>query len=665
MGGSKSFGLGKVAAEAEVDFLSEVFYESQEYQYLTRSDDFLFVAGRRGTGKSALFIKAAQFFEKQVKQAIVVQIIPEDLQSQKYRSILGKYVNVVTQDNYSICATVSKICWKVTILVQFLRLMKADRRFSSPRYEDSVTRVAGDFQEYLKLEAVELFLKLIEDAYASNSSDILSAPHYLAGKFNVSKLVSAVSKAFQFAALKGYLFVDGLDEGWEPDRVATTMSSGLGGCAVELKSKGSNIHCVLFIRDNMYRAMREFDGDFTKNVVPSALRLNWDEDSLYRFICIRIAKQRSLNFENNNKIWSRLVRDPNLRDRDGFRLCLKYTLFRPRDLLVLINGALIVANKAGREDLILQDIESSAREIANSRLTDLITEYHKVFIGLRGYTEMFRKCTVPMTYQDALEVIRQGVSISDFSTREASDFALMESPEQGFQCLYSVGFLGYVNGASQVVFCHDGSDSNKEVFKQDTKVYIHPCYHSALDVSMVEHEDGSLLNSIYDDYSVQKDDFPNITRKKQIGELVNEFPEIAIGRDGSRDFEDWGMRTIKVLFAGTMSNPSWRENHDLVTQRDIVVTNTERSTFFKRIKDDYGCRQVVFEIKNYNKLKREDFRQCLEYATGLYGRLTILVCRTPNLAPSDQERTWIKETYDGHKVEPPHFYTQCFNIVVN
>jgi hypothetical protein len=49
-----------------------------------------------------------------------------------------------------------------------------------------------------------------------------------------------------------------------------------------------------------------------------------------------------------------------------------------------------------------------------------------------------------------------------------------------------------------------------------------------------------------------------------------------------------------------------------VQRRDVVATNVGESPFWRRIYQDYGTRQVIFEVKNYEALTADDFRQaCL------------------------------------------------------
>jgi hypothetical protein len=81
-----------------------------------------------------------------------------------------------------------------------------------------------------------------------------------------------------------------------------------------------------------------------------------------------------------------------------------------------------------------------------------------------------------------------------------------------------------------------------------------------------------------------------------------------------------------------------------------VGTNLAQTTFWKRIEADYGSRQVIFEVKNYESPTLEDYRQVLAYLSGRYGSLAFVICRgwSPNLE-KEKELAWVRSIYAEHK----------------
>jgi hypothetical protein len=53
--------LGAARAEADSSMLEHAFVKTHDYQSLISTDDFSFLVGRRGTGKTALFLKIREF----------------------------------------------------------------------------------------------------------------------------------------------------------------------------------------------------------------------------------------------------------------------------------------------------------------------------------------------------------------------------------------------------------------------------------------------------------------------------------------------------------------------------------------------------------------------------------------------------------------------------
>jgi hypothetical protein len=67
--------------------------------------------------------------------------------------------------------------------------------------------------------------------------------------------------------------------------------AGLGGLSLaiaDLSEGQSGIHSTIFVRDNMFRALAHFDGDFSRHIEGHSLRLHWNENSLFQLIANRL-----------------------------------------------------------------------------------------------------------------------------------------------------------------------------------------------------------------------------------------------------------------------------------------------------------------------------------------------------------------------------------------
>lgn len=103
-----------------------------------------------------------------------------------------------------------------------------------------------------------------------------------------------------------------------------------------------------------------------------------------------------------------------------------------------------------------------------------------------------------------------------------------------------------------------------------------------------------------------KDDNADIEYEKVIGELLPSllYPYL--------DFADVQSRTESGA-----------------TIRDLIFYNNREDEFLKEIFDDYGSRQIVFEMKNVKEVSRDHVNQLNRYMTDSLGKFGVLVTRNP------------------------------------
>lgn len=78
--------------------------------------------------------------------------------------------------------------------------------------------------------------------------------------------------------------------------------------------------------------------------------------------------------------------------------------------------------------------------------------------------------------------------------------------------------------------------------------------------------------------------------------------------------------------------------------RDVIFYNDGKTDFLKEARDLYGTRQLVFELKNVKGLDGKHVDQLYRYVGGDFGRLGILVARTP---PSNAMRKNIVDLHSA------------------
>jgi hypothetical protein len=338
-----------------------------------------------------------------------------------------------------------------------------------------------------------------------------------------------------------------------------------------------------------------------------------------------------------------------MRGREGFRLALKLTLYRPRDILVLLNEAFLRANSKGRSEIVLEDIDATAKTISVNRLNDLNKEYEYIFPSLADFTGSFYGCDAELTFSDSVGRIDTILKKDCLEKRKQQDIFLFDDSRQVLQRLYSVGFVGIHNEQSaSFVFCHDGKDPDRE-FSEKTRLLVHPCYWLALatsraDLNLDEAED------IHDEYDIEISSETKNQRNKRIETLLQELENIEEGANGAHDFEGWCLKSLKIIMAGSLCNVELHPNKNALQQRDIVATNLEETRFWSRALKDYNTRQVIFEIKNFKDLGSQEYRQLHSYLCNDYGSLAFIVTRSVNNnLERGKELNWARELYSEHR----------------
>ena len=470
----------------------------------------------------------------------------------------------------------------------------------------------------------------------------------LSAKLDIDEIEVELFDIFGKSKKSIVLLIDRLDEGYTPDQMGVAISDGFVQSVIDLNSKfKSDVRGLVFLRDNMFRSISINDPDFTRNIEGQVLRLHWDEYALFNMVCNRLKVAYSIEQENTTKIWNSFSARE-MKGREGFRNALRLTLYRPRDILVLLNNAYLNARSQNRNEIILDDIDVSAKSISDNRLNDLEKEYESIFPALRLFTSAFSSGSSKLSVLEARQIVSNILDKDDHEIELQRDLSIFENPEQVLQRLYGIGFVGLYDGtSSSFVFCHDGRDPSKDVSK-DTKMLIHPCYWLALNLNDNALEKDQ-AESIYDEYDIEISSITEEQRQTRIGKIIEEIKRVEHGRPGCIEYEDWCLQALKLIFAGTLSNIELHPNKNGRQQRDIVATNMATTPVWERILRDYGSRQVIFEIKNYESLSGDEYRQMNSYLSNEHGSLGFIITRaSDNNLVKGKELNWAQELYFNH-----------------
>lgn len=633
--------LGSPRAESD-RLLQQAFVETADFRALVATTDFHVVVGRRGSGKSALFQQVLQHYQGAERVVVHSETATE------HHALAAQERMEEIKANYRSGRAISRLLWRAHILIAIASRVRAHFRLKDSdvqqRLNDYFTR-----NEILTLprSAYQFFGHVLEK-FVDGAPNLL--PGQIATLLQIEDLENLTRTALDEAKIRAIVLFDSLDEGWEPKELPTALLGGLVLASTDFVEHHTPIHTIAFVRDNMFRALAWFEPDFSRHVEGADLRLHWDETALLHMVANRIRAAFSLQAESDVKIWNRVVQR-GLENRQGFERCLQNTLYRPRDVLVLLNKAFFEANKHQRAHIIDDDVAAAGQQISKDRLDDLFKEYNAVLPGLRLLAELFRSTRAMWTYGDVIAFLQRALETETYQREEAGDFEALGSAPEMFLALYSVGFLGIrQDRASPFVFCHDGARSNLANVSEHAEVAVHPCYWRALDFSDVPNAI-DVVTQAYDEYTPIRSNELKDLRMLRLGQAIEELPQLAKGNAHSGAFEDWVLRAIKIVFAGSLSNVALHPTTAAGTQdRVIVATNRSTKGFWRRVLDEFGAGQILFVVKNFSELSAEDVQQAAGHAGAEFGRMVVIVYRTDNEGVSEQERRWLQDLYSRHNI---------------
>jgi hypothetical protein len=638
--------LGDLRAEYDHPMLERAFYESPDYRTLIESADRTVIVGRRGSGKSALFYKLQKHWSASQRTSVIT-IAPEDYEIIGLHGVLHPF-----SGRFNLVRAAAKLGWRYALVMEIATQLRSHFKFSQVPGINLLLAALKDWSQTTGSVPIKIRRKLEPHLRDGRTPESLIGD--LASALQLNQLTQELTICLDTLGQDVCVLIDRLDEGYESNERGIGLIDGFLHSSIEINKALPRTKALMFLRDNIYRAISKHDADHSRQIEGQVIRLHWDEYHLLNLIANRLRAAFNLKEEQSIQVWNQ-VTSGNLVQRDGFRRCLRLTLYRPRDLLVLLNNAFYHANQHNRNVLHDEDIEVSAKEISENRYSDLIKEYTAVFPGIQRLTAAFANGPGSRSAQEACELLTNTLSAPDLDSAESQHFAILADPEGAIQALYSVGFLGVLDQTSGTAkFCHDGSQTRADPPKAGN-LFVHPCYWRALNIQTADlgpEEADTMpptITEIRDEYDIEVASTTPDIRNHRIGQIVAALANIPQGESGASRFEDWCQQAISILFAAGLRNVELRPNRDAIQRRDIVARNQGTAEAWKRILQDYTARQVIFEVKNYTDLGPTEYRQLNSYLVREYGRIGFIITREDDESiKKDKDLGWVREIYHEH-----------------
>ena len=600
--------LGDLRAEHDHNMLGLAFYKSPDYRSLIESGDLPIIVGRRGTGKSALFYQVKKQF-KADENCVIIEINPEE------HEMLGLYdvVNKVGE-NYNLAKAAIKLSIRYMILMEIATTMRTHYRFN--------TESTGILSQHLELwrrgneHPICKIKRKIEPVMQGNGrpEGLISQ---LATVLDLDNVTEAINVGLKPTNKQIYVFVDRLDEGYEATKLKTGAIGGVAHAVVDMHKRIHNTKVFTFLRDDIFRAIGQEDTDYTRQIEGQIIRLHWDAYDLLQMVALRMKIAFGCSTEASQHVWDQYT-CRELTGNKGFERCLKLTLYRPRDLLVLLNKAFYHANSQNRIIINWKDLEGAAQEISQNRLNDLHKEYEATFPGVQHVTRRFANSNGRYNTAQIKTNLRNIGDTPMLSITEQQNFAILKDREGFVDALYGIGFIGsQASPGGPFAFCHDGSEDqyNKS---EDTILLVHPCYWRALNISGSDVE----IETCIEDAPIEaKDDAQIIVtsktpkiREARIGEIIARMGEIKVGPDNRIDFADWTMKALGIAYAGGLREIEDRGYIPGTTLRQVWARNTGVDGIWGDLVKEHSAKWILWAVQNdpaEDEIAFRAIRQCL------------------------------------------------------
>jgi len=376
--------FGEYVAENEQDELPEYFVETGQYLAVLESRTSVFV-GRKGTGKTANMLQAAQQLEAD-KRNLVVVIKPTGYELESLLEVLARLPRRDVAD-YLLDGL-----WRYLLLTEIAiaAVREAEGRAAgiasgSPMdslrayLESHEVSPSADFAVRLEQVVDELLTDL--EAIPTGVGD---AQSWLNQRLHATMLNDL--RRVMGLALKGRdrvaVLIDNLDKAWErgadreqQSRVILGLLGAVGKVERDFRKEDAwrervQLTLGIFLRADIFDVVRQHAREPDKIMT---LQVQWDDPELLaRIIEDRYVAQRK-GESDPTELWSNFF-CPDVNGRNTRGYLLWRSLPRPRDLVYLCNACVLTASNRRHSTIDADDVLAAEQEYSRFALDALLVE---------------------------------------------------------------------------------------------------------------------------------------------------------------------------------------------------------------------------------------------------------------------------------------------------
>lgn len=571
------------------------------------SGKFFFV-GRRGTGKTSIRTYCA------AQAGHTAVVVPEIFSPSSSIFDLDLLENARGGPFRSLVSV-----FRRTLIDELLVLWKA----AHPTYASLSPVIADELAFASAFDFDERTLEYIAEVACAVRDDDGNG---LVSINKTTKTLTAEAKPLQSANDNYTLLIDSIDDFWDGSDLGIKYLTALVHACLEVSTQLPWARVLLFLRENIFERVRANDPESSR-IETAVVGLDWSSRHLLELVERRLNRTLTAKYTLGGPVWDAFFEQPSEAKAQIFGYCHN----RPRDILIYVSHAVYLAQERGHEVIRIEDVEGARRRFSDNRFKDLGDEYAEnypnIAVVLRRFYGLGRRYT-----PGGIESIVSKLLVDPEVARLCKDWIFeYQDMVQFVRLLYNIGFFGLrVQGRAAKFRALGPQETSPPAVTDETEIEIHKCYWDALDLQDVlvkrlpEDRDFGRIGELVD----LPDGLDPTSYADQLEELMTRLVEIPIGSDGASDFEDAVGDLIRLCFFRALENvqPRSRTANGVVI-RDWIASNRAYSGFWSVIRQRYNATQIIWECKNYEVLKADDFHQVSYYSSKAAGRFTVVAFR--------------------------------------
>jgi hypothetical protein len=459
--------IGSPAAENETQQLRYYFIETAEFRRALRTEGAL-VTGRKGSGKSAVFLQVAETVGRD-RTKCIVDLRPASHNLSEMREALLSVVNAGVFDH-----TISAF-WQYIIYVEVLLKIR----------EMVLPRARNNFKLQERIREIEQSFSLSESVVSGDFTDVA-----VRGVIRVARTSNAVDRRSQLTnimfedpipklrdaivSLRDYfsgivVLIDDLDKGWPPRQVETHdvatvkhLIEVLNRIQRDVTKRKLEFRHLVFLRTDIYERLVEQTSDRGKH---NLIKLDWSDHEQLRHL-LRRRVINAVKRSHQDAAWTAV--NPQMGRTDAVGRMIECSLRRPRFLIDLCERTLSFAINRGHATVTEEDVEEGMRQISLYLVSDF------------GY-EMRDFAGTPEDIFYSFIGVPDLLTEADLETLLAAD-KLGLGVQETINLLLWYGFLGIVSASNEPIFIYDRAydfrrlDAERTPNRQESLYAINPAF---------------------------------------------------------------------------------------------------------------------------------------------------------------------------------------------